>query len=240
MGPVLYLSGPMRGYPELNRPAFERTRACWNSYFRVVSPFDIMPSTENEDTPVRNFILRDIAVLSSCAGIVMLPGWEASRGAVAEFFCARWLGLPAYDAETREQIDFPFNTPPLPGTPPPAAQEDAMRRFDTGATRDTDAGKLDYTGFLSPAVLRRYAAYMHQHRTQPDGTLRAPDNWKKGIPLDAYRASLGRHFMDAWLQDEGWETDTTDEDTLCAIMFNAMGWLHELLKRRAQQGGSND
>ena len=32
-----------------------------------------------------------------------------------------------------------------------------MRKFDTGATRDTVEGKFDFEGFLSQAVLNRYA-----------------------------------------------------------------------------------
>ena len=112
------------------------------------------------------------------------------------------------------------------------------RYFDTGATRDSKAGKLAYTGFLSPAVLRRYAEYMHKHRLQSDGTLRDPDNWKKGMPPAEYLESMGRHFMDAWLESEGWPTpDGNLEDSLCAIMFNAMGWLHVVLEQRARDQG---
>ena len=70
----------------------------------------------------------------------------------------------------------------------------AVRTFDTGATRDTDDGKLDYEGFISPLVLERFARYMHTHRLQPDGTLRDSDNWQKGIPRDQYIKSAWRHF----------------------------------------------
>jgi hypothetical protein len=48
-----------------------------------------------------------------------------------------------------------------------------MREFTTGATRNLDEDKHDYEGFLSPYVLRRFAAYMHEHRKTPGacGTL---------------------------------------------------------------------
>lgn len=105
-----------------------------------------------------------------------------------------------------------------------------VREFDTGATRDVDDGKLAYVGFLSPLVLERFARYMHQHRIQSDGSIRAPDNWKKGIPLDSYIDSGFRHFMDWWLEHEGYESREGIEDALCGVMFNAMGYLHELLK----------
>ena len=110
-----------------------------------------------------------------------------------------------------------------------------VRRFTTGATRDTDAGKLDYEGFLSPLVLERYARYMNKHRVLPDGSLRASDNWQNGIPKDAYMKSLWRHFMDVWRAHRGWDDGCqwiSIEEALCAVLFNAMGYLHEHLKER--------
>ena len=86
-----------------------------------------------------------------------------------------------------------------------------MRTFDTGATRDTDVGKFDYDGFLSPLVLVRYAAYMHKHRTQSDGTLRDSANWQKGIPRDQYRKSAWRHFIEWWTLDRGGPLTPTGE-----------------------------
>lgn len=109
-----------------------------------------------------------------------------------------------------------------------------MRKFDTGATRDTDDGKLDYEGFLSPMVLRKFAEYMHENRVCADGTLRSSDNWQKGIPLDVYMKSAFRHFMHWWeLHRDGEAVDengnqVTFEDAIRALLFNAMGYLYEL------------
>ena len=110
-----------------------------------------------------------------------------------------------------------------------------IRKFETGATRDTDNGKFDYEGFLSPAVIRRYAQFMHFHRKQRDGSLRSSDNWQKGIDKDVYMKSLLRHVMDAWLVNRGQEpTDPTGlQDILCAIIFNAMGMLYEEMGLRS-------
>jgi hypothetical protein len=113
-----------------------------------------------------------------------------------------------------------------------------MREFDTGATRDTDDGKLDYEGFLSPLVLHRFAQYMNQHRVQADGGLRDADNWQKGMPLDVYMKSLFRHFMDLWAIHRGADQIATNADTeevLCAIMFNVMGYLFSVLKDQEPQ-----
>lgn len=79
-------------------------------------------------------------------------------------------------------------------------------------------------------VLERFGEYMQQHRLQADGELRPSDNWKAGIPKEAYMKSLWRHFMSAWKLHKGLKDPETIEDTLCAIIFNAQGYLHELLK----------
>lgn len=109
-----------------------------------------------------------------------------------------------------------------------------MRTFETGATRDDDDGKYDYEGFLSPLVLERFAEYMHEHRYQADGTLRASDNWQRGIPREQYMKSLLRHVFDVWRK---WRAQVASgklfEDACCAVMFNIMGLLHETLARRA-------
>lgn len=103
-----------------------------------------------------------------------------------------------------------------------------VRTFLTGANRDIDNGKLDYEGFFSGPVLKRFAEYMHKNRFLRDGTLRDSDNWQKGIPLNVYMKSMFRHFMACWL-DHRLGAQVTEEE-LCALMFNVMGYLHERLK----------
>jgi hypothetical protein len=106
-----------------------------------------------------------------------------------------------------------------------------LREFETGATRDSEEDKLDYEGFLSPQVLERYAQYMHKHRAQADGTLRSSDNWQKGIPLDAYMKSQWRHHMEWWtLHRSEFQSLDDLEEAVCAVIFNAMGYLHEILR----------
>jgi len=113
-------------------------------------------------------------------------------------------------------------------------KETCMREFSTGAARGTDKNKPDYEGYLSPIVLERFSRYMMKHQRQVDGKLRDSDNWQKGIPLDAYMKSMWRHFMDVWFlhrfkAEEG-NLNYAQKEALCALMFNVMGYLHELLK----------
>ena len=105
-----------------------------------------------------------------------------------------------------------------------------IRKFNTGATRDIDKDKLDYEGFISPIVLKRYAEYMNKHRIQSNGKFRESDNWQKGIPLDVYMKSLLRHTMDLWLEHRGYKSRDGIEEALCGIIFNSMGYLYELIK----------
>ena len=118
----------------------------------------------------------------------------------------------------------------------------AIRTFASGATRNLDHNKLDYEGFNCPAAQRSFAEYMHTHRKQADGTMRAGDNWQKGIPIDQYMKSLVRHVHDLHLLHDGWDLERPEDgidllpttenkiELLCAIWFNVQGMIHELLK----------
>jgi len=118
-----------------------------------------------------------------------------------------------------------------------------IRKFETGATRDSDEGKLQYFKFFSPIVLQRIAEYLHAHRKLPDGSLREPDNWQQGIEIDVYMDSMFRHFMDLWtinrghgpIKDTKDQHDVYADEALCAVIFNAMGYLYELLKPKASK-----
>ena len=116
-------------------------------------------------------------------------------------------------------------------------EDSKVQTFDTGATRSPEGDKLDYEGFLSPVVLERYAKYLHKHRLQTDGKLRASDNWQKGIPKFSYMKSGFRHFMEVWkLHRAGGGCSREEreefEDSLCALIFNFMGYLFEVLKEK--------
>ncbi len=120
-----------------------------------------------------------------------------------------------------------------PGKPVPGS---TMLTFTTGATRSSDEGKPDYEGFLSPLVVKEFGAYMNRHRQQVDGRLRDSDNWQKGMPKDKYIKSLWRHFHDLWMLHRGYKVvDATDGhlveplEACCAILFNVMGYMQQLL-----------
>lgn len=122
---------------------------------------------------------------------------------------------------------------------PLVKHNELVRKFNTGATRSADAGRPDPEGFLSPLVIDAYCQYMGRNRLQPDGTVRDSDNWQKGIPLMTYMKGLWRHMHHAWTRHRGYAvTDPKAaeslEDDLCAVIFNASGYLHELLVKKQE------
>ena len=114
-------------------------------------------------------------------------------------------------------------------------KKEKVRKFESGATRDQDNNKLDYEGFLSPLVLKRYAEYMNNHRYLSDGSLRDSDNWQKLFGkhhLDVCMKSKMRHDMNLWLNHRGFNGESMEdiEDACCAIIFNTMAYLFKVLK----------
>lgn len=114
----VYIAGPMRGYDQFNFPAFDRARDLFvygRPGFNVISPADIdradNPDAANQPAGDQKvYAYRDFATLLMLAytgegHIAMLPGWEKSTGAVAEFFLSRWLGLKILDAESTQSLN---------------------------------------------------------------------------------------------------------------------------------------
>lgn len=112
----------------------------------------------------------------------------------------------------------------------PVEDNHLIRQFPTGANRNSDEGKFDYEGFLSPQVLQAYGAYMHVNRHLMDGTYRDSDNWQKGIPVSVYIKSGWRHFFDLWKTHRGQEIDEGELGAAMGVLFNVMGWVHERIK----------
>jgi len=110
------------------------------------------------------------------------------------------------------------------------------RYFESGAYRDDNTGKPDYSGFLSPAVLVMFGKYMMKHQLQSDGVMRDSDNWKAGIPKEDCFESLVRHIMDLWLEEDGFQSRDGVEEALGGILFNAMAyWLAYIKEQESDE-----
>ena len=90
--PIVYLSGPMTGYEELNFPAFNAAAHA----LRLIG-YTVVNPTEFGEEPGKNwedYMRKDIKALMDCETIVMLPEWPDSRGAVIERDLAMKLSMP--------------------------------------------------------------------------------------------------------------------------------------------------
>jgi hypothetical protein len=86
----VYLSGPMTGLPDLNFPAFQAAAARLRAEgLQVVNPAEIGAAGMSWEACMR----ADIKALCDCDAIVLLPGWEASKGAHLELHLAHRLGM---------------------------------------------------------------------------------------------------------------------------------------------------
>ena len=100
-----------------------------------------------------------------------------------------------------------------------------QRKFDSGASRNSDDGKHDIDGFTCPLNEDSFYAYMHKHRQLEDGSLRPADNWKLGIPPEQLMKSLRRHRHEVDMIIAGF----SDGDIIEAL--NAERFNSEALKR---------
>lgn len=123
----------------------------------------------------------------------------------------------------------------------PSVGNGPQQGFTTGATRSTNEGKVDYEGHLNPDVLAVFGEYMHAHRVQRDGQLRASDNWQKGIPTYRYVKSLIRHTFEFWRMWRGTIVRNPDSgahftfrEVLGAMLFNVMGIIFEATQRHPE------
>jgi hypothetical protein len=195
--------------------------------------------------------------LNRLFGVVAESRWGKPKAKTHEAFCSYFDAdhegpcNPSNPADTQRFVDAAGELPEtyrallseprtdLEPTPEGDRVADA-RYFPSGAYRDGQDGKLDYEGFLSPAALLRYAEYMDANRLQSDGVMRDSDNWQQGIPVNSYMKSMWRHFIDAWTQHRKTDANGYNQDaletSLCAVIFNAFGYLHELRTR----GGHSD
>jgi nucleoside 2-deoxyribosyltransferase len=95
----VYLAGPMRGYPGHNHPAFHDAAAALRAAgHEVFSPPEHSPADPDEaNAQIRSLLGADLAWITATAeAVVLLPGWERSKGALAEAATADAIGVRTY------------------------------------------------------------------------------------------------------------------------------------------------
>lgn len=106
---LIYIAGPYTAETREEQDenvalAASAARALWamghaaicphlNTYnFESFPPFNQANYQQNFET----FLTGDLEMISRCDGVYMLPRWETSRGACAEYAFAKWLGVPVF------------------------------------------------------------------------------------------------------------------------------------------------
>ncbi len=87
----IYIAGPMTGYPELNFPFFNTAaKSLREQGHDAVNPAEIVT---DQSADWQTCMRADIAQLVTCDAILLLPGWETSKGATLEAHIAHSLGM---------------------------------------------------------------------------------------------------------------------------------------------------
>lgn len=114
-GKRVYLSGPMSGIKDHNRPAFrEASKALRRHGVIVVSPDELDEVDPAEGTSWEEYLSRDIPWVANAEAAVVLPGWEASRGTILELCIINTLKRPAYQLSPSFTALRPIPTERLP------------------------------------------------------------------------------------------------------------------------------
>lgn len=121
----VYLAGPMRGKPLYNLHAFAKGALHLRRLgFKVFNPIeldlaehDLEPHVplEEQGFDLEEAMRRDFEfiVSTSCNGLVLLPGWQDSKGAVVEAIVATGVGRIIYvfddEIECLTRLSEPIN-----------------------------------------------------------------------------------------------------------------------------------
>jgi len=105
---AVYIAGPMTGLPDFNYPAFRAVAAALRARgLEVKSPTEVSddgpPADYTAEMPYGYYLRRSLRMLLDCDEVVLLPGWEQSRGARLEREVAEALGMTVTNWEQSER-----------------------------------------------------------------------------------------------------------------------------------------
>lgn len=91
-----YIAGPMTGLPDLNRSAF----FAMAQHIEDIGGVVLNPAALPQGLTEPQYMDICLAMIRASDAIVLLPGWEASAGALAEYHYACKLGLTIRKVES--------------------------------------------------------------------------------------------------------------------------------------------
>lgn len=229
----VYISGPMRGHDDYNFPAFFEAEESVLRRFpeaEVHNParedvvrFNLRQCLATDrsgrtagrylasnpevfgQTDLRVALGADLDyICSTCDLIVMLPGWEASKGATAELAAAKALGVPVA-----------FLEPPRPVPAAPVADSEPPVSLETAEVRSTSASggqkgvKLAQFDQIPPSTLWRLAEHFGRGARKYSA-----HNFRKGYEWSKSYNALLRHLTAFW-GGEDYDNHTPDCEPGC-------------------------
>ena len=226
MSRVVYIAGPMSGIKEFNFPAFDAASAKYRALgYTVMSPaemdrlvgFDPTGMTGREDLALHGFsireaLVRDLETVTTCNGIILLEGWEQSKGARAELALAAALEMWAIeDAFGGEPIAASLLLSRTEATPGIQSRE-VRTTSSTGAQKGVKPERYDLIPVEALAeVARHYGRGAEKY---------AAHNWRKGYEWSKSFAALMRHAQ------QFWAGENIDEETgshhMAGVVFHAL------------------
>jgi hypothetical protein len=83
--PIIYIAGPISGYPDLNKPAFsEMANELLQCGFEVKNPHEFCADIKTDNSSDPAYYKRGFIELTTCTDIILLNGWQYSKGAQIE------------------------------------------------------------------------------------------------------------------------------------------------------------
>ena len=197
----IYIAGPMSGYPEFNYPSFFAMEHILKQIGveTVLNP--VVIGDGDTTMPYDFYIRHSLQMVSQATAIVMLDGWEKSKGAQLEHLSATTMGLPVFD-QRLNLIEYK-NTE---NVDPKAA-----------------AGAIKCPMWLIPPVALETIAWVLGLGAKKYGEY----NWRMTkIKASTYISAIMRHLM-AWhrgedLDPESGKSHIAHIGACCAILLDAI------------------
>lgn len=247
----LYIAGPMTGLPDWNYPAFNEAAATLRRRYPndiYVNPVELDEDEglDPEDTAdyssvYFDVLARDLRRVMDVDGLVLLPGWEASRGASAEVAIAKALGKEIF----LYQGDRPFKVFRELSEQMAGESEQSRRTgdklFDDETTYKTDpktggrkGTKLARYDLVPPEPLAELACVFGMGDIKYPAAEDGIPNWLHGLPYSWHIGAALRH-IERWRSGE-----TFDKESGLNHLAHASTLLFMLMTYQARDLGTDD
>lgn len=184
--PKVYCAGPMRGHADWNFPAFfAASEFLEQQGYAAINPAQLdcdagyplerlkLLTPEEFQEFLKGAMKRDLDAIQGCDALVLLPGWEKSKGARAERAVAEWAGLRVgyLWMETGDGFRLTWEDDKQRDPKKPQSDKSESEKFRE-FMKDKDPN--DYW-----KMIRGYWTEKQTSKPQPD-----PDGWIPHVPGD--------------------------------------------------------